>query len=88
MELYSQRHGFEPQVGCSYASLMAPMVKNLPAIQKPRFDPWVRKIPWRREWQPTLVFLPGDSHGQRSMVGYSLWVCKESDSDTDGNYHK
>jgi len=37
------------------------------------FDPWVRKIPWRRAWQPTPVFLPGESHGQRSLVGYSLW---------------
>ena len=37
-----------------------------------RFDPWVRKIPWRRAWQPTPVFLPGESHGQRSPVGYSL----------------
>ena len=37
-----------------------------------RFDPWVRKIPWRRERQPTPVFLPGESHGQRSLVGYSL----------------
>ena len=33
-------------------------------------DPWVRKIPWRRTWQPTPVFLPGESHGQRSLVGY------------------
>ena len=36
-----------------------------------RFDPWVRKIPWRRKWQPTPVFLPGESHGQRSLAGYS-----------------
>jgi len=35
------------------------------------FDPWVRKIPWRRAWQPIPVFLPGESHGQRSLVGYS-----------------
>ena len=35
------------------------------------FDPWVRKIPWRRTWQPTPVFLPGESHGQRSLAGYS-----------------
>jgi len=35
------------------------------------FYPWVRKIPWRRAWQPTPVFLPGESHGQRSLVGYS-----------------
>ena len=44
------------------------------------FDPWVGKIPWRRAWQPTPVFLPGDSHGQRSPVGYSPWGCKESDT--------
>ena len=40
------------------------------------FDPWVRKIPWRRKWQPTPVFLPGKSHRQRSLVGYSLSGCK------------
>ena len=40
------------------------------------FNPWVRKIPWRRKWQPTPVFLPGKSHGQRSLEGYSLWGCK------------
>ena len=44
-----------------------------------RFDPWVRKIPWRRKWQPTPVFLPGKFHGQRSLAGYSLWGHKESD---------
>ena len=37
------------------------------------FNPWVRKIPWRRKWQPTPVFLPGESHGQRSLAGYSPW---------------
>ena len=35
------------------------------------FDPWVGKIPWRRKWQPTPIFLPGESHGQRSLAGYS-----------------
>jgi len=35
------------------------------------FDPWVGEIPWRREWQPTPIFLPGKSHGQGSLVGYS-----------------
>ena len=45
-----------------------------------RFNPWVRKIPWRRKWQPTLVCLPGKSHGQRSLVGYSPWGLKESDT--------
>ena len=47
---------------------------------RPGFDPWVRKIPWRREWQPTPVFLPGESHGQRSRVGYRPWGCKESET--------
>ena len=45
-----------------------------------RFDPWVRKIPWRRKWQPTPVFLPGKSHGQRSLAGYCPWGHKESDT--------
>ena len=44
-------------------------VKNLVASARDRFDPWVRKIPWRREWQLTPVFLPGEFHGQRSLTG-------------------
>ena len=55
------------------ASLLAQTVKNLPAMQIPRFDPWVRKIPWRREWLPTPLFLPGEFHGQKSLAGYSPW---------------
>ena len=43
------------------------------------FDPWVRKIPWRRTWQPTPAFLPGKCHRQWSLVGYSPWDCKELD---------
>ena len=43
------------------------------------FDPWVRKIPWRKEGQPTLEFLPGEFHGQRSLMGYSPWSRKVSD---------
>ena len=43
------------------------------------FDLWVRKIPWKRTWQSTSVFLPGESHEQRSLVGYSPWGHKESD---------
>ena len=39
--------------------------------KKPGFNSWVRKIPWRRKWQPTSVFLPEESHGQRSLAGYS-----------------
>jgi len=51
--------------------------------RRPRFNPWVKKIPWRRKWQSTPVFLPGKFHGQRSLVGYSPWGCKESDK-TEG----
>ena len=43
------------------------------------FDSWVRKIPWRRKWQPTPVFLPGEFHGQRSLVGYSPQGHKQLD---------
>ena len=43
-------------------------------------SPWVGKIPWRRAWQPTPLFLPGESHGQRSLVGYSPWGHRESDA--------
>ena len=45
-----------------------------------RFNPWVRKIPWRREWLPTLVFLPREFHVQRSLAGFSPWGHKESDT--------
>ena len=44
------------------------------------FVPWVGKIPWRSAWQPSPIFLPGESHEQRSLVGYSPWGCKESDT--------
>ena len=40
------------------------------------FEPWVRKIPWKRKWQPTPVFLPGESYGQRSLAAYSPWCCR------------
>ena len=57
--------------------------KKKTAMQKHkrcRLDPWVGKISWRRAWQPTPVFLPGKSHGQRSLVGYSQYGRKESDT--------
>ena len=43
---------------------------SIPGLGKKK-NPWVGKIPWRRAWQPTPVFLPGESHGQRSLAGYS-----------------
>ena len=57
-------------------------VKNPPANagDKSGFYPWVGKTSWRRAGQPTLVSLPGESHEQKSLVGYSPWGCKESDT--------
>ena len=46
---------------------------------QPRFNLWVRKMPWSRKWQPTPVFLPGEFHRQRSLAGYSPWGHRESD---------
>ena len=56
------------------------MVKNLPPRQETRFKPWVGKVPWRRKWKPTPVLLPGESHGQKNLVGNSVWGHKESDT--------
>ena len=52
---------------------------QLMRLKRYRFDPWVGKIAWRRKWHPTSTFLPGESHGQRSLAGYSQWSHKESD---------
>ena len=64
----------------SGASLVTQMVKNPPQCRRPGFDPWVRRIPCRRQWLPTPIFLAGESLGQRSLEGYSPWGCKESDT--------
>ena len=52
-----------------------------------RFSPWVGKIPWRRKWQPTPVFLPGASHGQRSLVSCVAWGCRELDMTEQLHFH-
>ena len=62
------------------ASFVAQLVKICLQWRRPRFESWVGKIPWRRKWQSTPVLLPGKSHGQRSLVGYSPWGRKESDT--------
>ena len=62
------------------ASQLLLVIKNVPAnvgVQRHRFNSWVEKIPWERAWQPTPVFLPGESHGQWTLVGYSPQGCKE-----------
>ena len=56
-------------------SLMAQSVRNL-QCGRHGFNPRVRKIPWRREWQPTPVFFPREFHGQKSVADYSPWGCQ------------
>ena len=69
---------------------MALVVKILPAearrLKRCGFHSWAGKIPWKRAWQPTPVFLPGESHGQRSVEGYSAWGPTESDT-TEATWH-
>ena len=69
------------------ASLVAQRLNFCLQCGRPGFDPWVGKIPWRRKWQPTPVFLPGESHERRSLVGYSPWGCKESDMTERLHFH-
>ena len=59
-----------------WTSLVAQRLKHLHAME----ETWVRSLGWRRKWQPTPVFLPRESHGQRSLVGCSPWGLKESDT--------
>ena len=61
------------------STLVAQLVKICLQCRRPKFNPLVGKIPWRRILQPIPVFLHGKSHGQRSLVGYSPWDLKESD---------
>ena len=56
---------------CCSKCVMVQMIKNLPTRQEMRVHPWVRRVRWRREWLPTPVFLPEESHGQRSLAGCS-----------------
>ena len=73
----------EKRVTCGlsvWASLVAQMVKNLLQCGRLGFSPWVGKIPRRRKWQPSPILLPGESHGQRSLMGYSPWGLKELDT--------
>jgi len=79
-----------PFLGGFGASQVAQWVKN-PAVtrrcKRLGFNPWVRKTPWRRAWQPTPVFLPGESHGQRRLAGDSPWRRKESDTTERARTH-
>ena len=86
-----KREGIYVYIQLIWASLVAQMVKNLPAMQ----ETWMRslggisgKMPWRREWQPTPVFLPGKFHGERSLVDYSAWGSKGLDTTEQLNHHR
>ena len=88
-------HGWAPF--CLSASFSSPVKLGFPSSSDskesacnaggPEFSPWVRQIPWRRKWQPTPVFLPGEFHGQRSLAGYSPWGCKRFGHDWATNTH-
>ena len=63
-----------------WVPLVAQMIRICLQCRRPGFNSWVGKISWRREWLPTPVFLPGESYGERSLVGYSPWGHKELDT--------
>ena len=65
------------------ASWVAQWKESACQCRRLEFDPWLRKIPWRRKWQPISVFLPGKSHGQRNLAGNSPWGHKDLDT-TEG----
>ena len=65
---------------CIFASQVASGKESTCQCRRWGFEPWVRKILWRRKWQPTPVFLPGKSYGQRNLVAYSSWGHKQSDT--------
>ena len=75
----SGRESIHTHKRCMYANGKEPACQGR-RHKRHRFDPWVRKIPWRGKWQPTPVLLPGKSHGQRRLAGYSPWGRKEWDT--------
>ena len=67
-----------PFLGASQlASVVKKSARQCRKHKRHRFDPWVRKIPWKRAWQSTPVFLPGEFHEQRNLVGYGPWDRRE-----------
>ena len=69
-------------------SLVPQMVKGCLQCWRPGLHPWFGKIPWRRKWKPTPVFLSGKSHGWRSLAGYSPWGRVESDTTEQLTYRE
>ena len=75
------------RVGCNWWDLAAAAACQCKRQKRHSFDLWVGMIPWRRKWQPTPVFLPGESHEQRSLAGYCPWDHKESDTTEHTHTH-
>ena len=73
------RSDYLPLPPCGASPMAKQQRIHLQCRRQCRFNPWVPKIPWRRKWQPTLVFLPGKSQGQRSLADYSSLGGKELD---------
>ena len=67
------KYFFEVFVNIHAHTFLVAQSLNCLQCRRPGFNPWVRKLPWTRKWQPNPVFLPGKSHGQRSLAGYSPW---------------
>ena len=83
LRTFTDRTFFDSWGFCSWGFPSDSVVKNPPSMQETQtsgFNPWVRKIPWRRAWKPAPVFLPGESQGHRNLRGYSPQGCKESDT--------
>ena len=77
-----------PAPGIEPTSLVSPaLADGFFTTVPPGLDPWVGKIPWRREWLSTLVSLSGEFHGQKSLAGYSQWGCKKSDTTEQLHFH-
>ena len=85
--LYHLSHQGSPINEYIRISPMAQWVKNHLQCRRHRFDLWLRKFSWKRKWQPTPVFLSGESHGQRSLAGYSSWGHKRVGYDLGTRQH-
>ena len=84
MQRYDQHHCDCFKYSSSFQGFRGGASGKEPACQCRRckrngFNPWVKKVPWKRVWQPTPIFLLGESSGQSSLAGYSPWGCKELD---------